>query len=44
MSLRGLPMVVLSKPNRVEDRLNFYVVFVGLQIDERLTRVECLEK
>ena len=38
--------VVLSKPNRVEDKLNFLRrVFVGLQIDERLTRViECLEK
>ena len=38
--------MVLSKPNRVEDKLNFLRrVFVGLQIDERLTRViECLEK
>lgn len=38
--------VVLPKPNRVEDKLNHLRrVFVGLKIDERLTRiVECLEK
>ena len=38
--------VVLKKPNRVEDKLNFLRrIFVGMQIDERLERViECLEK
>lgn len=38
--------VVLNKPNRVEDKLNFLRrVFVGLHIDERLERlVECLDK
>lgn len=38
--------VILNKPNRVEDKLNHLRrVFVGLKIDERLTRViECLDK
>ncbi len=38
--------VVLSKPNRVEDKLNFLRrVFVGLKIDETLERiVTCLDK
>ena len=38
--------VVLNKPNRVEDKLNFLRrVFVGMQIDERLERIiECLDK
>lgn len=38
--------VVLSKPNRIEDKLNFLRrVFVGLKIDEGLERiVTCLEK
>lgn len=38
--------VVLGKPNRVEDKLNFLRrIFVGLKIDEKLERlVECLEK
>jgi hypothetical protein len=38
--------VVLNKPNRVEDKLNYLRrIFVGLRIDERLTRViECLDK
>ena len=38
--------VVLPKPNRVEDKLNHLRrVFVGLRIDENLTRiVECLDK
>jgi hypothetical protein len=38
--------VVLSKPNRVEDKLNFLrKVFVGLKIDEGLERlITCLEK
>ena len=38
--------VILNKPNRVEDKLNHLRrVFVGLRIDERLTRViECLDK
>lgn len=38
--------VVLNKPHRVEDKLNYLRrVFIGLHIDERLERlVECLEK
>lgn len=38
--------VVLKKPNRVEDKLNFLRgVFVGMKIDERLERIiTCLEK
>lgn len=38
--------VVLSKPNRVEDKLNFLRrVFVGLKIDESLDRIiTCLDK
>lgn len=38
--------IVLNKPHRVEDKLNFLRrVFVGMRIDERLERlVECLEK
>jgi hypothetical protein len=38
--------VVLSKPNRVEDKLNFLRrVFVGMKIDEGLERlVTCLDK
>jgi len=38
--------IILNKPNRVEDKLNHLRrVFVGLRIDERLTRViECLDK
>lgn len=38
--------VVLNKPNRVEDKLNYLRrVFVGMRVDERLVRViECLEK
>lgn len=38
--------VVLSKPNRIEDKLNFLRrVFVGLKIDEGLERIiTCLEK
>jgi phage terminase large subunit len=38
--------VVLAKPNRIEDKLNFLRrVFVGLKIDERLDRiVTCLDK
>lgn len=38
--------VVLNKPNRVEDKLNYLRrLFMGLKIDERLTRiVECLDK
>lgn len=38
--------VVLKKPNRISDKLNFLrQVFVGMRIDERLTRlVECLDK
>jgi hypothetical protein len=38
--------VVLKKPNRIEDKLNFLRrVFVGLKIDERLDRiVTCLDK
>ena len=38
--------VVLNKPNRVEDKLNFLRrVFAGMVIDERLERlVECLDK
>ena len=38
--------VVLNKPNRVEDKLNYLRrVFVGMHIDERLERVvTCLEK
>lgn len=41
-----LNTVVLKKPNRVEDKLNFLRrVFVGMKIDERLTRIiECLDK
>lgn len=39
-------VVVLKKPNRVEDKLNFLRrIFVGMQIDERLERlITCLEK
>ena len=39
-------VIILNKPNRVEDKLNYLRrVFVGMQIDERLTRViEALEK
>lgn len=38
--------VVLKKPNRVEDKLNFLRrVFVGMKIDEGLERIiECLDK
>src|SRR5690606_26340384 len=38
--------IVLNKPHRVEDKLNFLRrVFVGMRIDERLERlVECLDK
>ncbi len=38
--------VVLNRPNRVEDKLNYLRrLFMGMQIDERLTRiVECLDK
>ena len=38
--------IVLNKPHRVEDKLNYLRrVFIGLHIDERLERlVECLEK
>lgn len=38
--------VVLKKPNRVEDKLNFLRrIFVGMKIDEGLERiVECLDK
>lgn len=38
--------IVLSKPNRIEDKLNFLrKVFVGLKIDEGLDRiVTCLDK
>ena len=38
--------IVLNKPNRVEDKLNHLRrIFVGLRIDERLTRiVTCLDK
>lgn len=38
--------VVLNKPNRVEDKLNYLRrVFSGMLIDDKLTRlVECLEK
>lgn len=38
--------VVLKKPNRVEDKLNFLRrIFVGLHVDERLERIiTCLEK
>jgi hypothetical protein len=38
--------IVLPKPNRVEDKLNHLRgLFVGLRIDERLTRlIECLDK
>ena len=38
--------VVLSKPNRIEDKLNFLRrIFKGLKIDETLTRImTCLDK
>ena len=38
--------IVLNKPHRVEDKLNYLRrVFIGLHIDERLERlVECLDK
>ena len=38
--------VVLNKPHRIEDKLNFLRrVFVGMRIDERLERlITCLEK
>lgn len=41
-----LNTVVLKKPNRIEDKLNFLRrIFVGMRIDERQERIiECLDK
>lgn len=41
-----LNTVVLKKPNRIEDKLNFLRgVFKGMKVDEGLTRlIECLDK